>query len=75
MKILMMTTNPVTISFVQAVLKESEIECFVFDEHVSIMEGSIGAIPRRVMVIDEDYSDAVDAMEAMELGHEVYRDN
>jgi len=73
MKILMRTTNPATLSFVQAVLKESDIQSYVFNENMSIMEGSIGAIPRQLMVADDDLSEAIAAMEAMELGHEVFR--
>lgn len=48
------TNDPVTLSFAQAVLKDSQIEHFVLDQHMSLMEGSVGAIPRRLMVIDED---------------------
>ena len=48
------TNNPVTLSFAQAVLKDSQIEYFIMDQHMSLMEGSVGAIPRRLMVIDED---------------------
>ena len=48
------TNNPVTLSFAQAVLKEAQIECFVMDQYMSLMEGSVGAIPRRLMVIDPD---------------------
>ncbi|MEP6342393.1 MAG: DUF2007 domain-containing protein [Maricaulaceae bacterium] len=48
------TNDPVTISFAQAVLKDSQIESFVMDQHMSLMEGSVGAIPRRLMVIDAD---------------------
>jgi len=73
MKILMRTTNPATLSFVQAVLKESDIQSYVFNENMSIMEGSIGAIPRQLMVADDDLSEAIAAMEAMELGHEDFR--
>jgi hypothetical protein len=36
-------------------LAEAGIECVVLDSHTSIIEGSIGAIPRRVMVQDGDY--------------------
>lgn len=43
-----------TLSFAQAVLKDSQIEYFIMDQHMSLMEGSVGAIPRRLMVIDED---------------------
>ena len=48
------TNDPVTLSFAQAILKDSHIECFIMDQHMSLMEGSVGAIPRRLMVIDED---------------------
>ena len=50
MKELLRTNDPVELSFVQALLKDSGIETIVFDQHTSIMEGSIGAIPRRIMV-------------------------
>ena len=35
------------------------IEMIVLDTHTSIVEGSAGAIPRRLMVIDEDHARAV----------------
>lgn len=52
------TNNPVTLSFAQAVLRDGDIEFFVADTHVSILEGSIGAIPRRLMVLEDDEGDA-----------------
>jgi Putative prokaryotic signal transducing protein len=55
MRELLRTNDPVTLSWVQALLAESGIECVVLDSHTSIVEGSIGAIPRRVMVADRDY--------------------
>ena len=36
----------------------------VLDGHMSVMEGSVSAIPRRVMVADEDYDRARRALEA-----------
>ena len=42
MKELLRTNDPVELSFVQALLKDSGIESIVFDQHTSIMEGSIG---------------------------------
>ncbi len=48
------TNNPVTINFAEAVLKDSGIGYFVADTHASILDGSIGAIPRRVMVLEDD---------------------
>ena len=54
MKCIIRTNDLVTLSFAQAVLKDSQIEYFIMDQHMSLMEGSVGAIPRRLMVIDED---------------------
>jgi hypothetical protein len=38
----------------QALLASAGIEAVVLDGHTSVMEGSIGAIPRRLMVYDDD---------------------
>lgn len=66
------TVNPATLNFAQAVLKEADIPFFVMDQNVSIIEGSIGIIPRRLMVVDEDAEDAREALHAAGLGDEVY---
>ena len=58
MKELLRTNDPVKISWVTALLSDSGIEALVLDSHTSIVEGSIGAIPRRIMVIDEDLAAA-----------------
>lgn len=58
MRELLRTNDPVTLSWVQALLNEAGIGCTVLDSHTSIIEGSIGAIPRRVMVPDEDLQEA-----------------
>tara|TARA_Y100001936_G_scaffold145635_1_gene142027 strand:- start:150 stop:341 length:192 start_codon:yes stop_codon:yes gene_type:complete len=48
----------VFLSWVEAMLRSEDIEIVVLDGHMSVLEGSVGAIPRRVMVSDEDYSRA-----------------
>ena len=58
MKLLLRTNDPVKISWVCALLADSEIESVVMDTHSSIVEGSIGAIPRRIMVADDDLEPA-----------------
>jgi len=65
------TNNIVTISFAEAVLKDSQIDCFIADTHSSIIEGSIGVIPRRVMVLDEDLAAARRALDLAGLGDEL----
>ncbi len=54
MKELFRTNDVVYLSFAQAVLKDAGIETLVFDGYMSILEGSIGVLPRRLMVADDD---------------------
>lgn len=55
MKELLRTNDPVRLSWLQALLQDSGIDCLVLDHHTSLVEGSIGAIPRRLMVAERDY--------------------
>ncbi len=48
------TTDPTVIAFATALLRAEDIECFVMDVHMSILEGGIGAFPRRMMVARAD---------------------
>jgi hypothetical protein len=66
MKELLRSNNPVFLSFAQSVLADAGIEALVFDIHMSVMEGSIGALPRRLMVPDEDLGRARAALAAAE---------
>ena len=58
MKELLRTNDVVKISWLKAYLADAGIEAFVLDENTSILEGSAGAIPRRLMVIDADHARA-----------------
>ena len=51
---LLRTNDLVLISYVQALLADEEVETVVLDQHTSVLEGSIGAIQRRVMVLSAD---------------------
>ena len=62
MKELVRTNNPVLLSWIQALLRQEGIESFVFDSHMSVLEGSANASPRRLMVIDDDYDLARETM-------------
>lgn len=53
MREIMRTNDPVLLSYVESLLSEANIEAVVLDINMSILEGSIGAIPRRVLVSDE----------------------
>jgi hypothetical protein len=54
MQELLRTADPIRLSWAIAVLKDEGIESFVLDTHISSVEGSIGAFPRRLAVRDED---------------------
>ena len=58
MKELLRTNNAVRLSWVQALLRDSGIDSLVLDHHTSLVEGSIGAIPRRLMVAESDFGRA-----------------
>jgi hypothetical protein len=60
------TNDPVRLSWLIAVLGDAGIAAIVLDTHTSIVEGSIGAIPRRVMVDDADVFRARLALSAAE---------
>lgn len=71
MKQLIRTTDIVTISHIQAILDAEGIATFELDVNMSVLDGSLGILPRRIMVADDEYEDAVqlitDAGLAMEL--------
>ncbi|MGI9436455.1 MAG: DUF2007 domain-containing protein [Geminicoccaceae bacterium] len=58
MKELRRSNDLVYLSWVHATLEADGIDCIVLDEHISGIEGGIGAFPRRVMVDDELYERA-----------------
>ena len=58
MKELFRTNDPVLLSWAEALLAGAGIETVLLDMHTSILEGSISAIPRRIMVDDTDYEPA-----------------
>jgi hypothetical protein len=64
MKELLRTNDSVRLSFIQALLRDSAIESLVLDHHTSLVEGSIGAIPRRLVVAQRDYLRARSVLEA-----------
>lgn len=54
MKELLRTNDPTVIALATALLDSEDIPSFQFDVNMSILEGSIGIMPRRLMVADRD---------------------
>ena len=50
MQEILRTTDPVTLSHATALLRGEGIDCFELDVNMSILEGSIGILPRRLMI-------------------------
>ncbi len=68
---LVRTNNPALLSFVEALLKEAAISYFVADRNISIIEGSIGAFPRRVLIDPDDEPAARRLLTDADLGDEL----
>jgi hypothetical protein len=55
---LVRTNDVVLISFIESLLDEAGLGYFVADRHMSAVEGSLGFLPRRILVIQEDRDEA-----------------
>ncbi|NNE51976.1 MAG: DUF2007 domain-containing protein [Sulfitobacter sp.] len=67
MKELMRSTDMTVIAFATALLRGEDIDCFEMDVNMSVLEGSIGIFPRRVMVRPDDYDAAVRVLRDNEI--------
>ena len=68
MKELLRTNNVVRLSWAQALLRDAGIDSVVLDHHASLVDGSIGAVPRRLMVAEHDHARAHALVTAAEQG-------
>lgn len=68
---LVRTNNAVLISAVSALLDGAGIPYFVLDQNMSVLEGSLGILPRRLMVSEEHAGSARDLLAKAGLGHEL----
>jgi hypothetical protein len=69
MRELLRTNDAVLITAVEAILKGAGIDCMVADNYMSVMEGSIGVLPRRVMIVEDDAVKARRVLTEAGLGH------
>ena len=68
---LMRTNDPVLISFVEALLRDAGLTFFVADQNMSVIEGSLGILPRRVMVSDDEIETARRLLGDAGISHEM----
>jgi hypothetical protein len=62
MREVLRSNDAVMLGFAQAVLQGAGIYSLLADQHISVMEGAIGAFPRRLLVANEDWGAAYRAL-------------
>jgi hypothetical protein len=71
LKEILRTNDFVLVSAITALLDAAGIGNVVFDQNMSVLEGSLGVLPRRVLVADGDVEEARQLLEDAGLGHEL----
>lgn len=54
MREIIRTNDPVVLSLVEAVLGEAGIFVLIADRNMSVLEGSVGILPQRVLIDEDD---------------------
>lgn len=67
MEELFRSNDPALLSYATAMLTGEDIEVLIFDVHTSVLEGSIGILPRRVMVQTDDAPRARAILKALDI--------
>lgn len=70
---LVRTNDAVLISYVEALLRDAGLEFLVADQNMSVLEGSLGVLPRRVLVAQDDLDEAKKLLADAGIGGEVSR--
>lgn len=66
------SNDAVLLSYAEVVLRQMGIDCLIADQHISVIEGSIGAFPRRLLVDHDDAERARAALRDADLGQWIY---
>ena len=74
MRELVRTNDVVLVSAIEALLDGANIHHLVLDQNMSILDGSVGAIPRRIVVNDDDNREARQLLTDAGLAHELQPD-
>jgi hypothetical protein len=68
------TNDPVLINAIEALFDGAHIAYLVLDRNMSVLEGSIGMLPRRILVADDQETDARELLTEAGLAHELRPD-
>ncbi|MEJ6781180.1 putative signal transducing protein [Aminobacter sp. Piv2-1] len=70
---LIRTNDAVILSFVQSLLRDAGIGCFIADQNMSVLDGSIGILPRRILIDEDDADEARQLLKDAGIEHEIRR--
>ncbi|CAA9325899.1 MAG: hypothetical protein AVDCRST_MAG36-669 [uncultured Nocardioidaceae bacterium] len=65
---LVRTNNHGIVAVIESLLQEADIRYHVADRNISVIEGSIGAFPMRVLVSDDAEEEARELLTDADLG-------
>lgn len=71
MEELLKTNDLVLISFVEALMRDAGIQVLVLDQNMSVIEGSLGVLPRRILVPEHRIETAREILRSAGIGHEL----
>ena len=71
MREIVRTNNLITINAIEALLTGADIPHLVLDQNMSVLEGSLGMLPRRILVADDRENDARQLLTEAGLGEEL----
>ena len=71
MKELVRTNDLVLISLIEVLLKEQSIDYLILDQNMSVLEGTLGILPRRIMAMNDHYERARRILIDAEIGIEL----
>ena len=74
MRELIRTNDAVLITAIEALLNGADIPHMVVDQNMSVLEGSIGIFPRRILVGDDEVEAARQLLEEAGFGNELRPD-
>lgn len=69
------TNDAVLLSFVETLINEAGIHCMIADQSMSVLEGSLGLLPRRFLVEEGRAEEARTILREAGLGPELREDN
>jgi len=74
MRELVRTNDAVLISAIEALLTSARIDHLIADQNISVLEGSIGIFPRRILVGEHEWEAARRLLAEAGFGNELRRD-